>query len=74
MHVLAKGMLYASSRNTRLAVVAVGAAGITQVALGISTLLLCVPIDLASAHQAGSLALLSASLWLLRTLRRAPVA
>ncbi|GAO47567.1 hypothetical protein G7K_1770-t1 [Saitoella complicata NRRL Y-17804] len=33
-----------------------------QVALGISTLLMCVPIPLAAAHQAGSLALLTGTL------------
>ena len=46
--------------------------GITgaQVSLGISTLLYLVPIPLAAAHQAGSLTLLTASLWLLRTLKQ----
>lgn len=41
-----------------------------QVLLGISTLLYLVPIPLAAAHQAGSVALLSAMIHLLITLRR----
>ncbi|KAF2367397.1 COX15/CtaA family [Trinorchestia longiramus] len=40
------------------------AAAWMQVGLGISTLLLYVPVWLASMHQCGSLAVLSASLWL----------
>jgi len=44
-----------------------------QVSLGISTLLLHVPVPLATAHQAGSLALLTAALYLLFT-TRSPVA
>ena len=39
------------------------ALAIVQVALGISTLLLVVPIPLAAAHQAGALALFTAALW-----------
>ncbi|KAL0949856.1 hypothetical protein HGRIS_009889 [Hohenbuehelia grisea] len=41
-----------------------------QVLLGISTLLYLVPVPLAAAHQAGSVALLSAMIHLLITLRR----
>lgn len=41
-----------------------------QVLLGISTLLYLVPVPLAAAHQAGSVALLSAAIHLLVTLRR----
>lgn len=41
-----------------------------QAALGISTLLLVVPIPLAAAHQAGAVILLSALLWALHTVRR----
>jgi cytochrome c oxidase assembly protein subunit 15 len=40
-----------------------------QVALGISTLVLAVPISLAAAHQAGAVLLLTATLWLLFELR-----
>ena len=36
---------------------------VVQVALGISTLLLIVPLPLAAAHQAGALALFTAALW-----------
>mmetsp|Transcript_15900 Transcript_15900/g.23964 ORF Transcript_15900/g.23964 Transcript_15900/m.23964 type:complete len:475 (+) Transcript_15900:84-1508(+) len=39
-----------------------------QVSLGISTLLLHVPVPLASAHQMGSLTLLTLSLWFVHTL------
>ena len=41
-----------------------------QVALGIATLLTYVPVELAAAHQAGSLTLLTASLYCLHTIRR----
>jgi len=41
-----------------------------QVLLGISTLLYLVPVPLAAAHQAGSVALLSAMIHVLVTLRR----
>jgi len=40
-----------------------------QAALGISTLLLVVPIPLAAAHQAGAVLLLAASLWTAHALR-----
>jgi heme a synthase len=43
-----------------------------QVALGISTLLYLVPVPLAVAHQAGSLALLSIGTWLLHWMKRIP--
>ncbi|MBU2479236.1 MAG: COX15/CtaA family protein, partial [Gammaproteobacteria bacterium] len=42
-----------------------------QVALGISTLLLHVPLALASAHQAGALVLLTLTLYLLHGLHQA---
>ena len=35
-----------------------------QVALGISTLLLYVPVPVAAAHQSGALATLSLAMWL----------
>lgn len=41
-----------------------------QVILGISTLLYLVPVPLAAAHQAGSIALLSSAIVLAMTLRR----
>lgn len=42
---------------------ALGAAFVLQAALGISTLLLDVPIALAATHQAGAVLLLAATLW-----------
>jgi cytochrome c oxidase assembly protein subunit 15 len=42
-----------------------------QVALGIGTLLLHVPIPLAAAHQAGAALLFAAALWLAHAARRA---
>lgn len=47
----------------------IGMAGV-QVTLGISTLLMYVPVSLATLHQAGSLALLTISLWYYHTLRQ----
>jgi heme a synthase len=44
-------------------------AAVLQVALGISTLLLAVPVPLAAAHQATAVLLLSASLFLTHSLR-----
>lgn len=43
---------------------------VTQVTLGICTLLWLVPVKLAAAHQAGSVAVLSAGMWLLHALKR----
>lgn len=43
---------------------------IAQVALGISTLLLVVPIGLAAMHQAGAVVLLAASIWLRHSIRK----
>ena len=40
-----------------------------QVTLGISTLLLAVPVPLAAAHQAGAVLLLACSLWVAAELR-----
>ncbi|CAG8474478.1 7055_t:CDS:2 [Ambispora gerdemannii] len=48
-----------------------GVAGM-QATLGISTLIYMVPIPLASAHQAGSLTLLTSALWLVHLMRRIP--
>ena len=55
---------------TRVALWALLAAAAVQVALGISTLLLVVPIPLAAAHQAGAVTLLTAAIVLRHTLRR----
>ena len=58
--------------RARLAASTVALAAAGQVALGISTLLLVVPIPLAAAHQGFAVILLSAGLWLLHGLRQAP--
>ncbi len=49
--------------RVRLACHCLSAAALLQVALGISTLLLAVPLPLALAHQGGAMVLLSAALW-----------
>jgi cytochrome c oxidase assembly protein subunit 15 len=46
------------------------AALVLQVALGIATLLLVVPVALAAAHQAGAVVLFSAALWVAHEMRR----
>jgi cytochrome c oxidase assembly protein subunit 15 len=43
-----------------------------QVALGVATLVLAVPLPLAAAHQGGAVLLLGAALWAAHELRRAP--
>ena len=53
----------------RIALLALFAAAVMQVALGISTLLLVVPIPLAAAHQAGAVLLLTAAIVFRHTLR-----
>jgi cytochrome c oxidase assembly protein subunit 15 len=54
---------------SRLAINALLGVTTAQVGLGISTLIYFVPTELAAAHQAGSLTLLSVALWLIHTLR-----
>jgi cytochrome c oxidase assembly protein subunit 15 len=54
----------------RVGATAVFAVANVQVLLGISTLIYLVPVPLAATHQAGSVALLSAMIHLLVTLRR----
>jgi cytochrome c oxidase assembly protein subunit 15 len=46
------------------------AAAVLQVTLGISTLLLHVPVTLAAAHQGGALVLLTAILFVNHRMRR----
>jgi cytochrome c oxidase assembly protein subunit 15 len=41
-----------------------GCMGWMQVALGVTTLLLLVPVPVAAAHQSGALATLSLAMWL----------
>ena len=55
--------------RARYAVNALAAMAWIQATLGISTLLFYVPTPLASSHQAGSLVLLSAALWLSHELK-----
>jgi len=58
--------------KTRLAINCVGVMALVQMSLGIATLLTYVPIHLASAHQTGSITLLTLALWLAHTLRAIP--
>jgi cytochrome c oxidase assembly protein subunit 15 len=60
------------SPRARTALHLLVALAFVQVGLGISTLLLHVPIPLASAHQAGALALFSVMLFFTHELHRAP--
>lgn len=70
MRVLPKILNQTSKKSLSRAVNLFFAAGITQVSLGISTLLWIVPIPMAALHQAGSLVLLSTGSWLLYLLKR----
>ena len=63
----------ALQRPARLALHALFAVVVLQFALGVSTLLLVVPIPLAAAHQAGAVLLLTAAILLRHTLRAGPV-
>jgi cytochrome c oxidase assembly protein subunit 15 len=56
------------NRHARLACNALPLVLALQIVLGISTLLLVVPIPLAAAHQAGALLLFATSLWASREL------
>lgn len=55
--------------RTRRAVNALGIMACVQVTLGVSTLLLVVPVALASLHQLGAVALMSIALWGVHELR-----
>jgi heme a synthase len=55
------------------ALTALAAAALLQVALGVSTLLLVVPVPLAAAHQAGAVLLLTAAIVFRHTLRPPPI-
>lgn len=57
------------ARRARLAANFVLVAALVQATLGISTLLMIVPVPLAATHQAGAVALLSAVLWAVHELR-----
>ena len=66
------GMAVPLPRFARISVLALGATIAVQYLLGVATLLLVVPVWLASAHQVNSELALKASLVLLHALRRAP--
>jgi len=57
-------------RPVRRAAVALAHIAALQVALGVATLLLVVPVPLAALHQAGAMALFTAALWLRFVLSR----
>lgn len=59
-------------KRARLALNTLVAMAFVQVGLGISTLLLYVPVSLAALHQSGSLALLSFAIWFANELKRIP--
>ena len=52
---------------------ALGVMGWFQVAMGVTTLLLYVPVPVAAAHQSGALATLSLAMWLAHDLRLAKI-
>lgn len=60
-------------KNARLAINTMMGAVALQVTLGISTLIYMVPLQLAAAHQAGALVLLTSNYWLIHSLRRVPL-
>ncbi|KAI9023283.1 cytochrome c oxidase assembly protein COX15 [Hyaloraphidium curvatum] len=60
-------------RNVRIAVNSLVAVAYLQATLGITTLLYLVPVELASAHQAGSLTLWTVALYLAHAMKRLPV-
>merc|ERR1719391_1211974 len=57
--------------HLRLTALALGGMGCVQVAMGITTLLLYVPVPVAAAHQSGALATLSLAMWLAHEMRLA---
>eukprot|EP00815_Leptocylindrus_aporus_P007667 CAMPEP_0116068484 /NCGR_PEP_ID=MMETSP0322-20121206/11686_1 /TAXON_ID=163516 /ORGANISM="Leptocylindrus danicus var. apora, Strain B651" /LENGTH=400 /DNA_ID=CAMNT_0003555599 /DNA_START=120 /DNA_END=1318 /DNA_ORIENTATION=- len=66
---LSKNFSHLLTPQARRGIIVMTTAGIGQVCLGISTLLLYVPINIAAAHQLGSLALLSSGLYVVHSLR-----
>lgn len=65
-------LLWWRARNTRASTAATAFLGafVLQATLGISTLLLSVPVALGAAHQGGAVLLLGAALWTARDARR----
>lgn len=70
---LAVGFLLPAGLRLRPRLFALGLAVVGQYALGVTTLLLVVPTDVATAHQVGATLLLTASLVLLHAVRSARV-
>ncbi|KMS93763.1 hypothetical protein BVRB_028210 [Beta vulgaris subsp. vulgaris] len=72
---LSAGLLWIAARRPHVPVLArrganlVTGTALAQASLGIATLLTHVPVELATMHQAGSLALLTSTIWLLRHIR-----
>jgi heme a synthase len=66
------GRSAALPRRARLALHALLAAAALQFALGISTLLLAVPVALGAAHQAGAVMLLTAAIVFRHSLQHLP--
>jgi heme a synthase len=64
-----QGRRAAAPRRARLAADLLLVALVLQIALGIATLLLAVPVPLAAAHQAGALLVFSAALFAAHSLR-----
>jgi len=60
--------------HIKSAALALGVMGWCQVAMGISTLLLYVPVPLAAAHQSGALVTLSLAMWLAHEIKLVKVA
>jgi len=60
-------------RNVRIAANTLAAVAYLQATLGITTLLYLVPLELASAHQAGAMTLWTVALYLAHSMRRLPV-
>merc|ERR1712180_108104 len=59
--------------HLRLTALALGGMGCLQVAMGITTLLLYVPVPVAAEHQSGALATLSLAMWLAHEMRLAKI-
>lgn len=57
--------------QVRRGLYAIGLASVGQVTLGVSTLLMYVPLSLAAAHQLGSIAVLTSGVYLAHSLRYA---
>ena len=61
-------------RQSQLALHSVAGMGALQVALGLGTLLMYVPVPMAAAHQTGALVLLTLTTWTANSLKFAKLA